>query len=86
MFVPLLVNLIIKYTKKMKTTTAQQSLIRNILNDTAKFGFKPSVEFYDKVQINRKRWVLLLDGKKEPTVAELKSICVFFEANIKNYI
>lgn len=70
----------------MKTTTEQQCQIKNILNDKAKFGFKPNAEFYNKVQINRKRWVLLLNAKKEPTVAELKAVCTFFEVDIKDYL
>ena len=70
----------------MKAITEQQSIVKKVLNDTAKFGFTPNKEFYEVVQVNRKRWVLLLNGKKEPTVTELKDICNYFGADIKKYI
>lgn len=70
----------------MKDKTTSKSIIKLIVETEAKFGFKPSLEFYNKVNINRKRWGSLLAEKKEPTVTELQDICIFFKTDIKKYI
>ncbi|MDO8999794.1 MAG: hypothetical protein Q7W45_08515 [Bacteroidota bacterium] len=62
-----------------------QNPVKKIIETHAKYGFVPSKEFYQKVQINSKRWSLLLHGKKPVTVVELKAICLFFNANINEY-
>jgi hypothetical protein len=46
------------------------------------FQFKPSVEFYIKVSINRKRWGQIHRGEIEPTITEAKAIADFFHFDV----
>ncbi len=70
----------------MNKETTSKGIIKAIVETEAKFGFKPNLEFYNKVNINRKRWGSLFSEKKEPTITELQDICAFFETDIKKYI
>jgi hypothetical protein len=47
--------------------------------------FKPTVKlFYQKVNINQKRFGQLLRGEKEPVTSELKALSSFFNVPITN--
>lgn len=72
----------------MKTKDKQEKLgiIGKILNTKAKYGFTPSKAFYEKVGINRKRWPMISKGQICPTLDELKSVCLYFEVDIKDYL
>ncbi|MBK6833798.1 MAG: hypothetical protein IPG89_05795 [Bacteroidetes bacterium] len=72
----------------MKTTENQKTdgSIGLILQSKAKHGFLPSTGFYNTVGIRRKRWGQLVRNQVSPTLDELKSICSYFEADIKEFI
>ena len=67
-------------------TTNKQNSIAEIIKAKAPFGFIPNEKFYSEINVKRKKWAMLYRGEKEPTVTELKSICMFFGVDIKNYI
>jgi len=46
------------------------------------FLFKPNQEFYDQIEINRKRWGQIYRGEISPTIAEAKAIADFFHFDI----
>ena len=48
--------------------------------------FKPDKSFYEKVQINQKRWGEIYRGKTEPKLSELKNIATFFGVDISKLI
>ncbi len=67
-------------------TKQKTSLIAEILKSKAPFGFIPNEEFYNKINVKRKKWAMLVRGEREPTISELRNICSFFQVDIKNYI
>lgn len=50
------------------------------------FPFKPDRDFYRRVNINQKRWGLIVKGQLSPTVDEAKSIAEFFEIEVAELI
>jgi hypothetical protein len=50
------------------------------------FPFKPDRDFYRLVNINQKRWGLIVKGELSPTVDEAKSIAAFFEVEVTELI
>ena len=54
--------------------------------ETMNFRFKPDREFYEAVNINRKRWGLLFRGKVDPTITELKALGNFFNIAVNELI
>lgn len=50
------------------------------------FPFKPDRQFYRRVNINQKRWGLIIKGQLSPTVDEAKSIAEFFDVKITELI
>ena len=51
-----------------------QTTIATIIEGNIPFTFKPKLEFYGKVKINKKRWGLIYKGKLEPTRSEIERI------------
>jgi len=50
------------------------------------FKFKPDVEFYKTVGINRKRFGMILSGKLEPKSNELENIAKFFNCKVADLV
>ncbi len=49
--------------------------------------FKPTLKlFYEKVNINQKRFGQLLRGEKEPVTSELKALSRFFNVPVESLI
>jgi hypothetical protein len=54
--------------------------------ETEVFKFTPNNQFFKTIEINRKRWGLLMRGQKDPTITELKKIADFFEVSVTQLI
>jgi hypothetical protein len=50
------------------------------------FPFKPDRDFYRRVNINQKRWGLIVKGHLSPTIDETKAIAEFFEVEVSELI
>ena len=64
----------------------EKNIVYKILCDKAPYGFIPNVTFYTQINIKRKMWAMILRGEREPTISQLKAICLFFEVDIKDYL
>jgi len=50
------------------------------------FPFKPDRDFYRQVNINQKRFGLIVKGHLVPTIEDVKSIAAFFEVEVTELI
>ena len=66
--------------------TPEKSIIIEILEKHASFGFKPSKPFYEAIGINQKRFGMLCKNKAVPTFPEVQSVCTYFNADLKEFI
>ena len=71
--------LILKYEAMSKIQEVIKKKERNF------FPFQPSRSFYEKININQKRWGMLTRGVASPTIDELKSIATFFEVEVTEF-
>lgn len=63
----------------------QKSTIAQAIEGNSMLVFKPKMEFYGKIQINKKRWGLLYRGEKEATQGEIERISKFFNVPINQF-
>ena len=69
-----------------KTASLSTSIVSKIIGNKVGFDFKPTFEFYNKIQINQKRFGMICKNKVSPTIDELKAICQYFNADLKEFI
>jgi hypothetical protein len=72
--------LIIKFSKMTKSNIAQ------VIEGDSKLVFVAQKEFYDKVNINHKRWGLIYKGKIDPTFDEVERVSKYFKIPIQNFL
>jgi hypothetical protein len=48
--------------------------------------FKPTIDFYSKTGIKRKRWAMIFRKEISPTIDELDSIAKFFSVTVNDLI
>lgn len=65
---------------------AEKSIIIEIMEKHATFGFKLNKPFYAEIGINQKRFGMLCKNKAVPTLPEVKAVCSYFNANLKDFI
>lgn len=54
--------------------------------ETDCFIFKPTIKFYQKIKINRKRWGAIINQKVSPTIQELQAIAEYFNVSLNELI
>ena len=54
--------------------------------ETFAFQFRPSKRFYEHIQINRKRFGMLLRNEKEPTIGEIQRLADYFGVDLMELI
>jgi hypothetical protein len=60
----------------------QKSTIAQAIEGNSELVFRPKKEFYEKTQINKKRWGLLYRGKLEAKQSELQSLSKYFGISV----
>ena len=62
--------------------------IKNLIKNKEQkcFSFKPDLEFYQTIGINRKRWGQIYRGDIEPTISDAKAIADYFEFELIDLI
>lgn len=50
------------------------------------FVFIPNQEFYNKVEINQKRWGQIRRGQADPTLKELTAIADFLKIDVRDLV
>ena len=50
------------------------------------FPFKPTIEFYNTVGINKKRWGKLMRNEVSPTISEIENVAEFFKVEVTEII
>ena len=75
-------------TKSIKPSDNNEpaGVLIKILTSNTVFGFKPQREFYNSIGINQKRFGMLCRDQVSPTLQELKAVCDYFSADIKEFI
>lgn len=62
-----------------------KSKVAQVIEQGSKLVFRPSPDFYQATNINRKRWGLIYAGKIEPTVTEVDRISKYFSIPVTNF-
>jgi hypothetical protein len=70
----------------MNKEQEKTNIVKQILNDNAKFDFRPNKAFYALINVKFKRWAMFVRGEKEPTITELQSICAYFKTDLVKYL
>lgn len=62
-----------------------KSIVSQVIEGDSMLVFRPNKEFYEAVQINKKRWGMIYRGSISPNFEELGKVAKFFKKDINDF-